>query len=743
MSADSNLSAVELYKALFDASPHAYLVLKPDGLFTIIAVNERYLTITGTRRDDIIGRGLFEVFPDNPDDTGGRGSSDLRISLNRVITERCPDTMGVQRYDIPQRDGSDQYEVKYWSPVNTPIFDRNGDIILLLHHAKDVTDYILSRENADRTGKIEARAERMEAEVLHRAHEVKDVNRKLKAAMEEIAQREAERVRTEEALRQRDREITIKNSQLEAASQMKSEFLANMSHELRTPLNAIIGFSDVLKDGLAGPLTEQQHSYITNIFSSGQHLLALINDILDLTKVEAGKMVIELAPVDMATLIDNSLSIIREKAASHRISLHADISKDIGLCLADMRKSRQIIYNLLSNAVKFTADGGKVSLSASVVPRSSVGALSGHNWSARIFPLTDSSDSTFLQIRVEDNGIGISEEGLQQLFQPFIQVDSGLSRKFEGTGLGLVMVKQLSELHGGTVSIESAAGQGSLFTVWLPLRPITGLLVEAEQQKSSLPNPTNGEVIALVVEDNDQAAELICMQLQTEGMQVYRATSAEAALEFLEQSAPVHLITLDIILPDMDGWELLSRIKQIPALVHVPVVIISIVADSRKGFSMGASAVLQKPISRMDLQSSLAELGMQPGMDRTITTLVVDDDPVAVEIVAQHLPAPAYHVVRAYGGREAIELARSVRPDMIVLDLMMPDVTGFDVVEALKEQADTANIPILIVTSSDISADERALLNGHVTRVMSKAEFNHGRFIGEVRRAMAAKDRVS
>jgi signal transduction histidine kinase/CheY-like chemotaxis protein len=748
MPEDSKSLPVDMYMALFNASPHAYLILRPDKVFSIIAVNDRYLSATGTNRSDMIDKGLFEVFPDNPDDNTASGASDLRSSLNRVLTEHCQDTMGVQKYDIPLRDGSGNYDVKYWSPVNSPVFNEDGEIILIIHHVKDVTDFILSREhvireNAERLGKIEARAERMEAEVLHRAHEVKDANRALKKALEEIAQHEAERVYTEEALRQRDREITIKNRQLEEASQMKSEFLANMSHELRTPLNAIIGFSDVLKDGLAGDLTEQQHKYVGNIFSSGQHLLALINDILDLTKVEAGKMALELAPLDMATLFDNSLSIVREKAATHRITLQANIGTEIGVCLADMRKTKQIIYNLLSNAVKFTGDGGQVSLSASVVPRSSVSTLSGRNWPARIFPLPENDHTDFLQIRVDDTGIGISEEGLKQLFQPFTQVDSGLSRKFEGTGLGLVMVRQLSLLHGGTVAMESAAGQGSSFTVWLPLIPLSDRLPEPEQPQAGGLNNTPELAVALVVEDNDQAAELIRMQLQAEGMKVYRAASAEATLKFLEQSIPVHLITLDILLPDMDGWELLSRIKQIPVLAHVPVVIISIVADSKRGFSMGASAVLQKPISRLDLHNSLAELGMQPKQDRTITTLVVDDDPAAVELIANHMPATAYNVLRAYGGREAIELARAVRPDMIVLDLMMPEVTGFDVVEALKEHADTANIPVLIVTSRDVSSEERDMLNGHVTRIMNKAEFNHGRFMGEVRRAIAAKDRCS
>jgi signal transduction histidine kinase len=251
---------------------------------------------------------------------------------------------------------------------------------------------------------------------------------------------------------------------------MKSEFLANMSHELRTPLNAIIGFSELLKDGLMGEMTEQQQQFIGNIFSGGNHLLSLINDILDLSKVEAGKMTLDVEPVLVSSLFENSLSIIKEKAAARRIRLRMDTAEGLGSMHADARKVKQIVYNLLSNAVKFTSDGGEVSLRVSSVPRASVGLLSGA-WTGQTFALADSELTDFLEISVTDNGIGISPEGLSQLFKPFSQVDSSLSRKYEGTGLGLAMVKLLAELHGGAVAAESAVGEGSRFTVWLPVRP--------------------------------------------------------------------------------------------------------------------------------------------------------------------------------------------------------------------------------------------------------------------------------
>src|SRR3954464_9558507 len=268
-----------------------------------------------------------------------------------------------------------------------------------------------------------------------------------------------------------------KNAELEDASRMKSEFLANMSHELRTPLNAIIGFSEVLSDGLLGDMTEKQRRFIGDIFKSGKHLLSLINDILDLSKVEAGKMLLDLDPVEMEALLGNSLSIVKGQAAGRRIHLDMVLPQPLGSVDVDGRKVKQIVYNLLSNAVKFSAEGGKVVLHADQVPRAEVGMVAG-DWASRTFPLADSDFSTFLRLCVTDEAMGMSADSLQHLFKPFSQVDSGLSRQFEGTGLGLAMVKLLADLHGGSVAVESAVGKGSRFTVWIPMR----LAIDAEHR---------------------------------------------------------------------------------------------------------------------------------------------------------------------------------------------------------------------------------------------------------------------
>jgi PAS domain S-box-containing protein len=540
-----------------------------------------------------------------------------------------------------------------------------------------------------------------------------------------------------------EQRLKQKNVELEDASRMKSEFLANMSHELRTPLNAIIGFSEVLRDGLMGEMSDQQRGFIGDIFSSGKHLLSLINDILDLSKVEAGKMTLDLEPVHLSSLFVNSLSIIREKAAARHIRLDLDLgaTEALGSIQVDPRKVKQILYNLLSNAVKFSNEGGQVQVRAGRVPRAEVGSISGST-KGRSFPLADSAFAEFLKITVADTGIGISPAGLEHLFTPFSQIDSGLARKFEGTGLGLAMVKLLAELHDGAVAVESGVGEGSCFTVWLPLRAAEEGVAAAKLpavDHAALAGPRT----ALVVEDDFKAADLIRVQLEAEGFKVLHAASAEAALALAVQQ-PLSLITLDIMLPNMDGWEFLGRIKLVPDLRRIPVVIISIVADRNKGFSLGAAAVMQKPISRQELYESLVDLGLFPvSQGLTLKVLVVDDDPKMVELIAVRILGLASTVLRAYGGQEAIDLARKEVPDLIVLDLMMPDVNGFDVVEALRTHPDTARIPILVVTAKRISAEDRAKLNGYVAAIMEKAEFDRERFTAEVRRALTGRKSIA
>jgi PAS domain S-box-containing protein len=541
--------------------------------------------------------------------------------------------------------------------------------------------------------------------------------------------------------RRSERTLQQKNVELEHASRMKSEFLATMSHELRTPLNSVIGFSEALKDGLLGDLTESQQEYIGDIFTSGQHLLSLINDILDLSKVEAGMMNLEMEAVDARQLLSNALSIVREKALARSIGLDLELDEHVGVTQLDVRKTKQIVYNLLSNAVKFSSQGGLVSLRARHVPRSAVGTLDG-TWPVRTFELAENEFTGFLEICVTDAGIGISQENMGKLFQSFTQIDSSLARKFEGTGLGLAMVKQMAELLGGTVAVASREGEGACFAAWIPLQtsPQPASAEDGDVQAEAAA-PKIIDRVALVVEDDDYAANLVSNLLDAEGFTVLRASSAEEALMMAPQQV-LNLITLGTDLPGIDGWQFLATIREDATLGKVPVVVVSGTSDGPLALAGGAGAVLEKPVSHSALKLAVTNVSFHDKAGRTRTVLVVDDDPRAVELIAAHLTIPAYVVVRAYGGREAIALTHRVQPDLILLDLIMPEVSGFDVVRVLKSDPSTAGIPILVVTAGEITAVDRQALNadpGHAIRIIRKAGLNATDFMAEVRRALSQR----
>lgn len=531
------------------------------------------------------------------------------------------------------------------------------------------------------------------------------------------------------------------NESLGEASRAKSDFLANMSHELRTPLNAIIGFSEMLKDGVLGELDAKQRGFVDDIFTAGTHLLSLINDILDLSKVEAGMLELEADAVDVAELLQSSLMVIREKALAHRIRLDTRLDPALGTMLVDERKLKQIVYNLLSNAVKFTPAGGAVTLLARRCARSEV--TFDETMPARLITLPPGNDAEFLAIEVEDSGVGIAEADLQKLYEPFTQVDSSVSRSHAGTGLGLSLVRRLAELHGGTVGVASRPREGSRFSVWLPYREFGGAgeagkaaTGPEDQPAAEGASPSRSAApLALVVEDNDRMADLITAQLRSEGFAVIRAATAEEGLVRAAKRTP-QLITLDIFLPNMDGWEFLRRLRADPRLADTPVVIITVSDDRDRGLALGARRVLHKPFAHDELVTVLAGLADVRPDGKPTRVLVVDDNVKAAELVATALEAEGYHVLRAYGGAEAIEVARSALPDLVILDLIMPEVSGFEVARALREAQATARIPILVLTAKEITAEDHARLNDGVSAILAKTNFDVGELLAELHRAL-------
>ena len=531
------------------------------------------------------------------------------------------------------------------------------------------------------------------------------------------------------------------NESLGEASRAKSDFLANMSHELRTPLNSIIGFSEMLKDGVLGELDAKQRGFVGDIFTAGTHLLSLINDILDLSKVEAGMLELEADAVDVAELLQSSLMVIREKALAHRIRLDTRLDPALGTMLVDERKLKQIVYNLLSNAVKFTPAGGAVTLLARRCARSEV--TFDETMPARLITLPPGNDAEFLVIEVEDSGVGIAEADLQKLYEPFTQVDSSVSRSHAGTGLGLSLVRRLAELHGGTVGVASRPREGSRFSVWLPYREFGGAgeagkaaTGPEDQPAAEGASPSRSAApLALVVEDNDRMADLITAQLRSEGFAVIRAATAEEGLVRAAKRTP-QLITLDIFLPNMDGWEFLRRLRADPRLADTPVVIITVSDDRDRGLALGARRVLHKPFAHDELVTVLAGLADVRPDGKPTRVLVVDDNVKAAELVATALEAEGYHVLRAYGGAEAIEVARSALPDLVILDLIMPEVSGFEVARALREAQATARIPILVLTAKEITAEDHARLNDGVSAILAKTNFDVGELLAELHRAL-------
>ncbi len=517
-------------------------------------------------------------------------------------------------------------------------------------------------------------------------------------------------------LNERSRKIEAQNRELAHASRLKSEFLASMSHELRTPLNAIIGFSEVLKDGLLGDVQPRQAEYATHVYESGRHLLSLINDILDLSKIEAGKMELDVEPVDVPSLIANALTIMKERAIKGGVTVTQTIAPGIVSLDADGRKLRQIVYNLLSNAVKFTPSGGSVRVEVTRVGEQ-------------------------VELAITDSGIGISPEGQARLFRPFEQLDGGISRRFEGTGLGLVMVKNLVELHGGTIGLDSAVGKGSRFWVRLPA---TQAEAQAPRPAPALLAPPRkaapGEAPRVLVVDDDTAAvKLTRRWLENEGYEVEGAGTCDAAWTQIQQRPP-DAILLDILFQDgPSGWEFLERLRDDPDHADIPVVVVSIAPDLGRGLALGALQVLQKPVAGVDLLQAVGVLGLIPNKGGPAPrVLVVDDDPRSVEHVTRRLERAGISVTRAYGGQEALAALAHDDFSAMVLDLMMPEVSGFEVVRALRAEEATADFPIIILTAKMLEPGERATLERSVHKVLTKDGWEQGKFLQVVREALRA-----
>jgi signal transduction histidine kinase/DNA-binding response OmpR family regulator len=507
------------------------------------------------------------------------------------------------------------------------------------------------------------------------------------AVLQLISRRAILAAEREEVLAERERLIV----ELRSASAAKSDFLAAMSHELRTPLNSIIGFSELLERPISpdGHEASTVQEFAGHIHGSGLHLLELINEVLDLAKVEAGKLDLRPTVFDLEELVRQTIDSIQPVAdrKAVRLGVEADGRQDVE---ADRSRIRQVVLNLLSNAIKFTPEGGSVRV-----------LLSGDGRSARL--------------EVVDTGVGIAMDDQGSIFEAFKQAPAAAG--LEGTGLGLTLARQLVEAHGGSIELESEVGRGSRFTVVLPLGRASREPVSTAVATAAEPVPA-GQRLVLAIEDDPSAAELLRVYLEEAGFAFAIAGDGRTGVEWATSLRPAAII-LDIQLPDFDGWEVLQRLKGAEATRDIPVIVVSVVDDAPLGFALGAVDYFVKPVSRDALLGSLGLLTFTTKVQtRVVTALVIDADPAAGASYRAQLEPDGFRVVTADSGEAGMQRARDERPDLILLDLILPDTDGPDLVARLKADPATSDIPIWVTTRGDLDDRERARINGKVQGVM-------------------------
>lgn len=529
----------------------------------------------------------------------------------------------------------------------------------------------------------------------------------------------------------------IKNSRLleqaetaragaEEANQTKSRFLANMSHELRTPMNAIIGYSEMLQEDAEDQGVEEFVPDLKKIRAAAKHLLDLINGVLDLSKIEAGKMDVYLEPVAVQELVEDVRSNVEPLMQVNDNRFEISCGDEVGSMITDATKLRQSLINLLSNASKFT-DHGTVRLDIALENRL------GRDW---------------VRFEVRDTGIGMTPEQLRKLFQPFTQADASTTRKYGGTGLGLTITKHFCTMLGGDVQVRSAAGEGTTFTILLPAKPEEQ--ARGRRREFSLSSPgfqprPPGLRTILVIDDDPAVGEVMTRFLTREGFHVEIASSGEEGLRRARELQP-HAITLDAIMPGMDGWMVLSRLKSDPDLAQIPVIMVSMLDDRSRGFALGACEYLTKPVERERLVALLKSFATTAEASRVI--LMVEDDEDQRQRMRLLLEKEGWKVVEAENGKLGLEALEGQMPSLVLLDLMMPEMDGFQFLEEMRARERWRGVPVVVLTARDLDDREHARLSGYVDQVLQKGIFTQDQLLKEIRevflpRLTAASPQVS
>ena len=518
-------------------------------------------------------------------------------------------------------------------------------------------------------------------------------------------------VQTDVTERRRSREeLQAAKESAEAASRSKSSFLANMSHELRTPLNAVIGYSEMIQEEAEEAGWSEFVPDLEKIHAAGKHLLGLINDILDLSKIEAGKMDLYMEGFEPAQVVEAAVAVARPLIEKNENALDIAIEPNIGPMRGDRTKVGQVLLNLLSNAGKFT-HGGRVGLSVR-------------------------AEGDWIVFEVADTGIGLTPEQLAQLFRPFTQADTSTTRKYGGTGLGLTISRRFCQLMGGDVQVKSTPGEGSTFSARIPRSIVEAQQAEAEDVFVDPPRTAESgpSRLVLVIDDDAIVRDLLGRTLRREGYQVRTAAGGKEGLTLANQLQP-DAITLDVMMPGLDGWAVLASLKADPETAAIPVILSTIIDDRTHGYALGADDYLTKPIDRARLADALRRC-VGERHEAGGHALVVDDDADARDLVRQALERAGWTVDEAADGRQGLDRVAARRPDVILLDLTMPVMDGFEFARLLREDPAMPPIPIVVVTARELSQAERDLLDGHVQRVLEKGRQGRDALLVEIDRAM-------
>ena len=507
-------------------------------------------------------------------------------------------------------------------------------------------------------------------------------------------------------LRVKNVDLEIQRAQTLDAHETLKKFLAFFSHELRSPLNSIIGFSELILTEMGKLDTETITSYTTSISQSGKHLLQLINDILDLSKLEAGKLELHYMSIAIRQFIDAVASSLQPQMEEKKLKFEIQIADELDDIVADDVRLKQIMLNLVTNAIKFSHQESKIVINVRRIENA-------------------------VEFSVQDFGVGIRPEELPRLFQPFQQTAAG-SKKREGTGLGLSITKKLAELHGGVVIAVSEWGKGSTFIVRMPMMVNSqGGTAEIAGNIASVIAPSSTPARVLIVEDKPHARQILQSYLAEAGYEIDTAANGIEALEKAKLWKP-DVITLDILLPVKDGWQVLRELKQHPLCKNIPVIIISMLDERNVGFGLGAVDYFVKPVQKEALLESLKKATSALKHKQSAKILVIDDDRSVIDLVQVILEAEGCLVLKALDGREGLRMAQEDQPDLIILDLVMPEISGFNVAYQLKHNPKTQTIPVIVMTSMEIDEETKEQLQGFVVSLMKKSGFTKKDLLQEI-----------